>query len=127
MIFNTITIGGAAFYRPNDFTPQREYVYSGEITTCTGKTIADLVGWKYSDISLSWDSLPQEQLENLLALNGEAVTFTFTDVDGTTASEQVIPVTHSMTATRYLKGDTPVWRDVQTDLRFINAHRITDN
>lgn len=121
-IFHTITIDGETYYRPNSFTPAREYVYAGEITTCTGKTIADLIGWKYADISLEWDSLPQNQLEALLALNGEAVTVTFTDVDGSTASEQAIPATHSMTATRFVNGSDPVWRDIQTDLRFINVH-----
>ena len=120
--FNTITIDGETYYRPNEFTPAREYVFASEITTCTGKTIADLVGWKYADISLEWDSLPQSQLENLLALNGTEVTMTFKDVDGTTASESVIPLTHSMTATRFLNGNYEVWRDVKTDLRFINVH-----
>ena len=120
--YNTITIDGKSYYRPNGFTPAREYVYAGEITTCTGKTIADLVGWKYSDIELDWDAIPQAQLENLLALNGTEVTMTFTDVDGTTASESVIPATHSMTATRYLNGSTPIWKDIKTTLRFINVH-----
>lgn len=120
--FNTITIDGKTYYRANEFTPAREYVYAGEIVTCTGKTIADLVGWKYSDLSLEWDSLPQEQLENLLALNGTEVTMTFTDVDGHTASEQVIPLTHSMTATRFYNGGNPVWKDVSTNLRFLNVH-----
>ena len=120
--FNTITIDSKTYYRPNGFTPAREYVYAGEITTCTGKTVADLVGWKYSDITLEWDSLPQSQLENLLAMNGTEVTLTFTDVDGTTASESVIPLTHSMTATRSYNNGNPVWKEVETSLRFINVH-----
>ena len=120
--FNTITIDGDTYYRPNGFTPAREYVYAAEYTTCTGKTIADLVGWKYSDITLNWDSLPQTQIDNLLALNGEEVTMTWTDADGTTASETVIPSTHSLTATRFTIGTTPLWSDIQTELRFINVH-----
>ncbi len=120
--FNTITIDGETYYRPNGFTPAREYVYAGEYVTCTGKTIADVVGWKYSDIALTWDALPQDQIENLLALNGEAVTMTWTDADGATASETVIPSTHSLTATRFMNGNDAVWRDIQTELRFINVH-----
>lgn len=120
--FNTITIDGDTYFRPNGFTPAREYVYAAEYTTCTGKIIADLVGWKYSDMSLSWDALPQTQIDNLLALNGTEVTMTWTDADGTTASETVIPSTHSLTATRFMNGSNPLWSDIQTDLRFINVH-----
>lgn len=121
--FNTITIDGHTFYRPNGFTPAREYVYAGKITTCTGKTIADVIGWKYADISLEWDSLPQEQVDNLLGLNGTEVIMTWTDADGSTASESVIPLTHSLTATRYMRGSTPVWSDITTSLEFINVHK----
>lgn len=122
MIYNTITLGGATLYRPNGFTPAREYVYAGEIVTCTGKTIADRIGWKYADITLDWGSLPQDQIDALLALNGQETTLTFTDVDGTTVTESVIPSTHSMTATRALRFGVPVWKDIQTELRFINVH-----
>lgn len=120
--FNTITIDSKTYYRPNGFTPAREYVYAAEITTCTGKTIADLVGWKYADITLEWDSLPQTQLENLLALNGTEVSLTFYDVNKVSVTESVIPLTHSMTATRLTNGNDSVWRDIRTDLRFINVH-----
>ena len=121
-VFDTITIDNKTFLRPNDFKPAREYVYAGEIVTCTGKTIADLIGWKYADMSLEWDTLPQSQLEDLLDLDGTEVTFTFTDADGTTASETVIPLTHSLTAKREVTDGIPAWKDVKTDLRFINVH-----
>lgn len=121
-IFNTITIGGNTFFRPNDFTPSREYVYSGEITTCTGKIIADLIGWRYADISLEWDTLPQDQLDALLGLSGQETTITFEDADGTTVTESVIPLTHSNTAQRIVSGGVPAWKDIETSLRFLNVH-----
>lgn len=120
--FNTITLGGTTLYRPNDFTPEREFVYAGEITTCTGKIIADRIGWKYSDIELEWDAIPQTQLTALLSLNGTQTTLTFTDADGVTRAESVIPITHSQTATRFLKNGAEIWSDVKTTLRFLNVH-----
>lgn len=119
---NTITLGGYSFYRPNDFQPAREFVYSAEYTTMNGGIRADLVGWKYSDITLKWDALPPTQLANLIGLNGSAVTLTFTDADNQTATETVIPLTHSLTATKYVNQTKPVWRDVETELRFIDVH-----
>lgn len=121
-IFNTITLDNNTLIRPNGFSPNREYVFAGEITTCTGKTIADLIGWKYADISLEWDALPQDQLEALLGLNGTEVTLSWTDVDGTTASESVVPLTHSLTARREVCDGIPSWKNIKTDLRFINVH-----
>lgn len=121
-VFNTITIGGTSVYRPNDFNPAREYVYAAEYTTLNGSIRADLVGWKYSDIELNWDMLPDNQKNALLAMNGQEVTLTFTDADGSTASEKVIPITHSLTATRLEKDGSKVWKDVETELRFINVH-----
>lgn len=121
-VFNTITIGGTTFYRPNDFEPAREYVYAAEYTTLDGAVRADLVGWKYSDLELKWDMLPDAMKNALLSLNGQTVTMTFTDADGPTASEQIIPLTHTMTATRMKKGSSPVWKDVETEVRFLNVH-----
>ena len=121
-VFKTITLGGTTMLRPNDMQPDREYVFAGEIVTCTGKTIADLIGWKYSDITLEWDTLPQAQLNDLLALNGTQTTLTFEDADGTTASEQVIPLTHSLKAKRRVSNGVPEWDDIKTTLRFLNVH-----
>lgn len=53
-IFNTIQINGTDLYRPTDFSPAREAVYAGEYKTCLGETIADLIGWRYSDMTLEW-------------------------------------------------------------------------
>ena len=122
-VFNTITIGGTTFYRPNDFEPAREYVYAAEYTTMNGSIRADLVGWKYSDLELEWGMLPDNMKNALIALNGQAVTMTFADVDGTTASEPVIPLTHSYTATRLQKDGAEVWKDVSTEVRFVNVHQ----
>ena len=64
-IFNTITIDNEQIFRPSDFDLKREDVYAGEYTTCTGAVIADRIGWRYSDIELKYDTLPDDQMQTL--------------------------------------------------------------
>lgn len=122
MIYSMIKIGGQSILRPNDFSPQREDIYAAEITTCTGKTIADLVGWRYADMTLEWDMLPQESLELLLSMTGET-SLTFTDADGITHTESIVRKSAVSTSTRMVTAaGIPVWKDVRVEVRFINAH-----
>jgi len=120
--FNTIMINGEDIIRPNGFSPKREDLYAGEITTCNGSITADLVGWKYADTTMQWDALPEDQLQTLLAMKGEA-TLTFDDADGNTRSEKIIRTSAVTTATRHIGPEgTPLWIDVNVEVRFINAH-----
>lgn len=122
-VFNTITINGTEIYRGNDFTLQRENIYAGEIETCTGKRCADLVGWRYADLTVSWDTLPQDQLLSILGLSGEAVAMTFESETGDVVTEQVIPTAIMSTATRYTLPDgSALWRGISLGIRFIEAH-----
>jgi hypothetical protein len=122
MIYSTIQINGKEILRPNDFSPQREDIYAAEITTCTGATIADRIGWKYSDMTLEWDTLPQAQLEVLLSMSGEG-TITFTDADGTSRTEQIVRSSAVSTASRATSADgKPVWSDVKVEVRFLDAY-----
>lgn len=122
-VFNTITIDGTEVYRGNDFTLQRENIYAGEIETCTGKRCADLVGWRYADLTVSWDTLPQEQLLSILGLSGEAVAMTFESETGDVVTEQVIPTAITSTATRYTLPDgSALWQGISLGIRFIEAH-----
>jgi len=122
-VFNTITIDGTEVYRGNDFTLQRENIYAGEIETCTGKRCADLVGWRYADLTVSWDTLPQDQLLSILGLSGEAVAMTFESETGDVVTEQVIPTAITSTATRYTLPDgSALWQGISLGIRFIEAH-----
>ena len=123
-IFNTISIDSEIIYQGNDFTLQREYIYAGEYETCTGKRVADLVGWRYADLTIQWDTLPEEMLGYVMALTGEAVDFTFTDELGQSITESVIPTVISSQATRLTNpyDSSAIWRNVSLQLRFINAH-----
>lgn len=122
-VFNSITINGTEIYRGNAFTLQREWIYAGEVVTCTGKVCADVVGWRYSNVTISWDTLPQDQLQDILSLNGEAVDMTFSNERNETVTEKVIPQVISSQVTRFTDPSGNVaWRGITLELRFINAH-----
>lgn len=124
-LFNTITVDGTEVFRPNDFTLQRENVYAAEIETCTGKRIADLIGWRYSDLTLNFDWLPQDKLSALLAIQGE-VSMTFGNEIEETVTETVIVKTSAATVTRLTAPDGQVaWKGIQLEVQFINAHPNT--
>lgn len=124
-LFNTITIDGTQVFRPNEFTLQRENVYAAEIETCTGKRIADLIGWRYSDLSLEFDWLPQAKLSALLNIQGE-VSMTFGNEIEETVTETVIVKTSTATVTRLTAPDGQVaWKGIQLEVQFINAHPNT--
>ena len=120
-IFNTITIDGLEFPRPNDFNIQREDIYAGEYETCTGKIVGDRIGWRYSDTTLSFDTLEDDLLQVLAGMNSEH-TLTFTDDDGV-HTETVIRSQFTNTPTRYTWPNGEImWKNVSVQLRFINAH-----
>lgn len=121
-VFNTIRINSTDILAPNDFQPAREDVYAGEITTCTGKLIADRIGWKYADMTLEWDTLPQADLMVLIGISG-MFDLIFTDIDGSTVTESAIPKSRVYTGTRYTdQNGNVVWRDVQFGITFVNVH-----
>ena len=122
-IFNTITIDSKTIYRGNEFTLSRDYLYAGEIETCTGKRCADLVGWRYADLTVNWDAIPQEQMLDILGLTGEEVEMIFAGPDGESVTETVIPKAITSTATRYTRTDgTVLWKNVGLQLQFTQAH-----
>ena len=121
-IYNTITIDGTEFPRPNDFEIQREDIYAGEYETCTGKIIADRIGWRFSETELTFDTLPDHLLQVLVGLSGE-VTMGFTDSDGTSHQETIVRTSFVNTPTRYTFSDgTAIWKNISVQVRFINAH-----
>lgn len=122
-IFNTIKIDNQEIFRGNDFTLEREWIYAAEIETCTGKRCADVVGWRYRDVKISWDTLPQNQLQKILNLSGSEVNMTFSNEKNETVTEKVIPLVTTAQATRITDpfGD-PAWQGIGLDVRFINAH-----
>lgn len=122
-IFNTVTIDGNEIFRGNNFTLSREWIHAAEIVTCTGKICADVVGWRYADLKLEWDYLPQDQLQDILALDGREVNMTFSNEVNQSVTEKVVPTVSTATVTRLTDPNGAVaWSGIQLELRFINAH-----
>lgn len=122
-VFNTITLNGEEIFRGNEFTLSREYLYAGEYETCTGKRVGDIVGWRYADLSLTWDNLPQSQLQKVIGLNGSAVAMTFSNEFNENVTEMVIPTVTTAQVTRLTDPQGNVaWSGIGLTLKFINAH-----
>ena len=122
-VFNTITLNGEEIFRGNEFTLSREYIYAGEYETCTAKRVGDIVGWRYADLSLTWDNLPQSQLQKVIGLNGSAVAMTFSNEFNETVTEMVIPTVTTAQVTRLTDPQGNVaWSGIGLTLKFINAH-----
>lgn len=115
-----VRINGEFFPKPVNFAPAREDVYAGEYTTCTGRLLADKIGWKHSDITLEWAALPQTDLRKLAAINGEA-TFVFDDVEGRWTEKVIRKKAVSMMNRNTINGKV-YWKNVSIELEFINAH-----
>lgn len=122
-VFNTITLNGEEIFRGNEFNLSREWIYAGEYTTCTGKLVGDIVGWRYADLSLTWDNLPQSQLQKVIGLNGSAVAMTFSNEFNENVTEMVIPTVTTAQVTRLTDPQGNVaWSGIGLTLKFINAH-----
>lgn len=122
-IFNTISIEEVEIFRGNNFTLEREWIYAAEIETCTGKRCADVVGWRYKDLTISWDNLPQDQLQTILDLDGSEVNMTFTNEQNQSVTEAVIPLVTTAQITRLTDPNGDIaWTGIGLQIRFINAH-----
>lgn len=115
-----IAIDGVQITRPPELTPQIEDVYAGQYTTCTGKIIADKIGWKYSDMTLEWDALPQSEVNILVGMN-DVCALTFEGMAGETTENVIRTSAVSFQHRRTVRGET-WWRNVSVEVKFINVH-----
>ena len=119
----TMTIHQTSFIipRPLNFAVQREDIYAGQYTTCTGATRADKIGWKYSDMTWSWDGLKQSDVEKLCSLSGEC-TLTFDDPSGDTIQESFIRSSVVSMRCRNKFENEYWWTGVSCSISFIGSH-----
>lgn len=119
----TMTILQSSFMlpRPLNFGVQREDIYAGQYTTCTGATRADKIGWKYSDMTWSWDGLKQSDVEKLCGLSGEC-TLTFDDPSGDTIEESFIRSSVVSMRCRNKFENEYWWTGVSCSISFIDSH-----
>lgn len=119
----TMTILQTSFMlpRPLNFAVQREDIYAGQYTTCTGATRADCIGWKYSDMTWSWDGMKQSDVEKLCGLTGEC-TLIFDDPSGDTIEESFIRSSVVSMRCRNKFEDEYWWTGVSCSISFIDSH-----
>lgn len=116
-----IKINGEQVWRPPTFAPEHEDIYKGEYTTCTGKLIADRVGWRFADMTLTWQALPQQMVDVLVGMSG-ICTLEFDDLDGYIVEEQVVRTSAVGLRHRYTQGGVTIWKDVSVSIKFIGSH-----
>lgn len=116
-----IVINGEQINRPPSFAPEHEDIYKGEYTTCTGKLIADRVGWKFADMTLEWAALPQQMVDILVNMSG-ICTLEFDDLDGNIIQEQIVRTSAVGLRHRHTQGGVTIWTNVSVSIRFIGSH-----
>lgn len=118
-----ITIDGVDIPYPNDLTLQKVPNIVNEMTTLTGKTVADVNGWKYADTELVWGTLLDEDLQNLLAaINLPTFQISFYDIDGTEQTVNAVLKGRANIKTPMFYKDATVWRDVSITLSFPDCY-----
>lgn len=119
-----ITINGYTIPYPNDFTLERVPNIVGEITTMSGRTIADINGWKYADTTLSWDTLVDGDLQNLLlAVASPSFDITFIDIDGNTTTVEAVYRGMAHTKTPLFDNGVTVWQGIKVALSFPDCYQ----
>lgn len=118
-----ITINGYDIPYPNDFQLQRVPNIVNEITTLTGKVVADVNGWRYGDTDLNWDTLLDGDLQNLLAaIANSSFQVKFYDIDGVEHTVNAILRNRANIKTPMFHRGVTVWRDVSIQLSFPDCY-----
>lgn len=118
-----ININGQQVPYPNDFQLQRVPNIINEMQTLTGKTVADINGWKYGDTELTWDTLLDEDLQNLLAaISDSSFDITFSDIDGAEHTVTAVYKGRANIKTPVFYKGLTVWKDVRVQLSFPDCY-----
>lgn len=119
------------FPRPVNFAPMRENVYASEYTTMNGTYKADLIGWKYADMELTWEALRQSDVYNLVTMLGSdsgLFKIVFDDADASYASqytlkkEDVRRISTVSMRHRYKQYGEYYFRNVSFKISFVKTH-----
>lgn len=118
-----LTINGYRVPYSNDLQLQKVPNIVNEMTTLTGKVVADINGWKYADVNLSWGTLLDQDLQNLLtAISTNTFLIEFMDIDGSTHSINAVLKGRANVKTPLFHNGQTVWRDVSISLSFPDCY-----
>lgn len=118
-----MTINGRSVPYPNDFSLEKVPNIVNEITTLTGKVVADVNGWRYGDTDLSWGTLLDQDLQNLLAaISDREFQVTFLDIDGSQHTVNAVLRGRANVKTPMFHNGAVVWKDVSITLSFPDCY-----
>ena len=118
-----ITLNGQDIPYPNDFTLQKVPNIVNEMTTLTGKVVADINGWRYGDVELVWGTLLDSDVQNLLAAISEnEFQFSFYDIDGAEHTVNAIFKGRANIKTPLFYNGEIIWKDVRVTLSFPDCY-----
>lgn len=118
-----ITINGQDIPYPNDFELQKIPNIVNEMTTLTGRVVADVNGWRYADAELTWGTLLGEDLQNLLAAIAKTeFEVSFLDIDGNIRTVNAVLRGRANVKTPMFHNGVTVWKDVKITLSFPDCY-----
>ena len=118
-----ITINGQDIPYPNDFELQKIPNIVNEMTTLTGRVVADVNGWRYADAELTWGTLLGEDLQNLLAAIAKTeFEVSFLDIDGNIRTVSAVLRGRANVKTPMFHNGVTVWKDVKITLSFPDCY-----
>lgn len=118
-----ITINDQQIPYPNGFQLQKVPNVVNEMTTLTGKVVADVNGWRYGDTELSWDTLLDADLQNLLAaIQENTFQISFYDIDGVEHTINAVFKGRANVKTPLFSNGVTVWKDVKIQLSFPDCY-----
>lgn len=113
-----IKINGLTLPYGNDFTLQKSPNIVSEISTMSGDTISDVNGWKYADTKLQWDTLIENDLNNLLSvLTQPTGVLEFVDIDGEHTLDIIIK-SRVNAKSRFHRNGQILWKNISLDISF---------
>ena len=118
-----MTINGQEIPYPNSLQLQKVPNVINEMTTLTGRVVADVNGWRYADTELQWDTLLDDDLQKLLtAISDSMFEISFTDIDGSLRSVNALLRGRANIKTPMFYKGVTVWSDVRISLSFPDCY-----
>lgn len=114
-----LRINGYDLPYPKSFELHKEPNIVCELTTMTGRRIADVNGWRYADTTIEWGSLYEEDLSDLIqAVSTPDLTIRFKDMEGETVTVDAILKGFTGKRTLAIYEEKAVWEGVAIAVSF---------
>lgn len=121
MAQDTVTINGQVLPAPSKVPFSKVPNIVAELQTMSGKVVADVNGWRYADVQLTWPAMTQDDLAKLItATNAPSFVVKLPSTNGLVTLNAILKG-FSRAKVRYKNDGSYVWEDVSIDLSFPDA------